>query len=103
MSKIQNYEIIFNDPQEGIAEARAIAAQTLPTAVVSLITNGLANGSIIQDSAGVTPDGSTLTVSRTWTDAAYTSLLDTISIEDMITAVENSASVASVTCTFTDP
>jgi hypothetical protein len=103
MSKIQNYEIVFNEPQDGIAEARAAAAQTLPTAIVNLITNGLADGSIIRDTHNLDSDGTTLTVSRTWTDTAYSSLLAETSIEDMITAVENSPNITSVTCTFVDP
>lgn len=103
MPKLQQYEIVFNEPYTDKYDAMSSVGLAAADAAIRNITmTNILIGNITNEESELTLDGLTLRVSRLWSDSAYNELIQIASPEEIKVIIEDLAHVSSVTYGFSD-
>jgi len=103
MAKIQNYTIVFKEPQtEDVTDAMYSVGSGMPNAIRNHIQSQILEGNITNEQVSLSSNGLTLKVSRTWTDSAYNTFIDILSESEILTTIQNMSHVSSATYGFSD-
>lgn len=102
MAKVQSYSITFNTAQTSPEDAMATVGGSVNSAIREHIQEEILLGGVIENTLLLSADGLTLTVERTFTDAAYNDLMSIASESEILALIEGVTEVSSATYGFSD-